>query len=181
VSSSEVDICWAQKGFDLEATPRSHRTQDSPQAEDFTINVSGDDILLDQPIYLTVAVKQGLSDVDPTVQLARWSVWSRLNETRNGVQDHFVFPAISVEDHVWKLFFHTYDANGRRVVTRSLPSLIMRFVWQGLFETGILRASTHRHQRKCQRNVADSLLFAGASGLGGDRAPPLGQKVIRRC
>ena len=123
MSSSKIDLCWVQKGLRLNPTPRSCRAPDSPQSEPFTINASEGDVLYDQSIYLTLEVQQGFNVVDPRVQLARWSVWSRLNETRCGVQgDHFVLPAITVDDHLWRLYFHSYDADARHLVTSSLPS-----------------------------------------------------------
>jgi hypothetical protein len=117
MSSSKIDTCWVQRGLDLDPTPRNHRAQDRPPIEPYSINASEGDVLFDQPIYLTVEVKQGFKADDPRVQLARWSVWSRLNETRCGVQTgHFVLPAITVEDHLWRLYLHSYDADARHLV-----------------------------------------------------------------
>jgi hypothetical protein len=121
MSPTKIDACWVQKGLLLEPKPSDGQARDVPRADDYSINACSDDILFRRPIYLTVEIKGAASSVDPLVQLARWNIWSRLIEVRNGVQgDHFVLPAISVEDHVWKLYFHSYDADARQLV-KSAP------------------------------------------------------------
>ena len=109
---TKINACWVQRDLLLK--------KPSNGANDYSINSCEDDILSRQPIYLTVAIKGAASDVDPLVQLARWNAWSRLNEVRNGVQgNHFVLPAISVEGHLWSLYFHTYDPQTRHLVSWS--------------------------------------------------------------
>ena len=121
---TKIGLCWAQKGLLLGPPPTSGNAGGLTQTTPFTINACMDDVLEHQPIYLTVAVKRAGSNINPTVQLAQWSTWSRLNEVRIGAQGkHFVLPAISVENHEWKLYFHSYDAEKRWVVRRPMRGL----------------------------------------------------------
>ena len=103
--SSTIDACWVQKGLSL----------DLPK--NCTVNACATDCLMANPIYLTVEVKSSTSKVAPLVQLARWATWSRLNEVRNGVNgNHFVLPAIAVDEHSWTLYLHSYNPDSRKLV-----------------------------------------------------------------
>jgi hypothetical protein len=104
----------------LKPKPSDDQARDPTRTDEFMINICGDYFLREKSIYLTVEVKRAASTVSPLVQLARWNAWSRLNEVRNGVQgNHFVLPAISVEGHLWSLYFHSYDPETRQLVRWS--------------------------------------------------------------
>lgn len=117
---TKIDACWLQKGLLLKPKPSDDQARDPTRTDEFMINICGDYFLREKSIYLTVEVKRAASTVSPLVQLARWNAWSRLNEVRNGVQgNHFVLPAISVEGHLWSLYFHSYDPETRQLVRWS--------------------------------------------------------------
>ena len=126
---TKIDACWLQKDMRLKPKPSDDQARNPTPTDDFKINICRDDILRNQPICLSVEVKRAASTVNPLVQLARWNAWSRLNEVRNGVQgNHFVLPAITVEGHIWSLYFHSYDPETRQLVRWSDSSRCRRLI-----------------------------------------------------